>query len=51
MEIGIWDKPFYWRARPEEGIIYLSGPPRYMELVSETAQLLDRKSGERQKAS
>ncbi|WP_165767131.1 type III secretion system outer membrane ring subunit SctC [Parendozoicomonas haliclonae] len=50
MEIGIWDSRFYWRARPEEGIIYLSGPPRYMELVSETARLLDSKSGERQKS-
>ena len=50
MEIGIWDSRFYWRARPEEGIIYLSGPPRYMELVTETARLLDAKSGERQKS-
>ncbi len=50
MEIGIWDSRFYWRSRPEEGIIYISGPPRYMELVSETALLLDRKSGERQKS-
>ena len=50
MEIGIWDSRFYWRARPEEGIIYLSGPPRYMELVSETAHLLDGKSGARQKS-
>ncbi|WP_230460406.1 type III secretion system outer membrane ring subunit SctC [Sansalvadorimonas verongulae] len=50
MEIGIWDSRFYWKARPEEGIIYISGPPRYMELVTETAQLLDAKSGERQRS-
>lgn len=50
MEIGIWDSRFSWRARPEEGIIYISGPPRYMELVTETALLLDQKSGERQKS-
>ena len=50
MEIGIWDSRFYWRARPQEGIIYLSGPPRYMELVTETARLLDAKSGVRQKS-
>ncbi len=50
IDIGIWDSRFYWRSRPEEGIIYISGPPRYMELVSETALLLDRKSGERQKS-
>ncbi len=49
-DIGIWDNRFYWRSRPEEGIIYLSGPPRYMELVTETAQLLDAKSGERKKS-
>ena len=50
IEIGIWDNRFYWKARPQEGIIYISGPPRYMELVTETAQLLDAKSGERQRS-
>ena len=50
MDIGIWDSRFYWRSRPEEGIIYLSGPPRYMELVTQTASLLDAKAGQRQKS-
>ncbi len=50
MEIGIWDSRFYWKSRPSEGIIYLSGPPRYMELVSQTARLLDAKSGDRQRS-
>ncbi|MCL6270555.1 type III secretion system outer membrane ring subunit SctC [Sansalvadorimonas sp. 2012CJ34-2] len=50
MEIGIWDSRFYWRSRPAEGIIYLSGPPRYMELVTQTASLLDAKAGLRQKS-
>ena len=50
MEIGIWDNRFYWRARSDEGIVYLSGPPRYMELVTETARLLDSKAGERKKS-
>lgn len=49
IEIGIWDNRFYWRAQPSEGIIYLSGPPRYMELVTQTAKLLDDKAGNRQK--
>ena len=49
-DIGIWDNRFYWRSRPAEGIIYISGPPRYMELVTETARLLDEKSGERKKS-
>ena len=49
-DIGIWDSRFYWRSRPAEGIIYISGPPRYMELVTETARLLDEKSGERKKS-
>ena len=49
IDIGIWDNRFYWRAKPEEGLIYLSGPPRYMELVTQTASLLDEKAGARQK--
>ena len=50
IDIGIWDNRFYWRAKPAEGIIYLSGPPRYMELVTQTASLLDSKAGTRQKS-
>ncbi|WP_281649006.1 type III secretion system outer membrane ring subunit SctC, partial [Parendozoicomonas sp. Alg238-R29] len=50
MDIGIWDSRFYWKARPQEGIIYISGPPRYMELITETALLLDAKSGQRQRS-
>ena len=45
--MGMWDNRFYWRSRPDEGLIYLSGPPRYMELVTQTAALLDIKAGER----
>ncbi|MCK5893920.1 MAG: type III secretion system outer membrane ring subunit SctC [Endozoicomonadaceae bacterium] len=49
VDIGIWDNRFYWRSQSSEGIIYLSGPPRYMELVTQTAQLLDAKANSRQK--
>ena len=47
IEMGIWDNRFYWRSRPVEGLIYLSGPPRYMELVMQTAKLMDTKAGEK----
>ena len=50
IDVGIWDNRFYWRAKPAEGLIYLSGPPRYMELVTQTASLLDSKAGSRQKS-
>ena len=48
-KVGIWDGRFFWKSQPKEGLIYLSGPPRYVELVSQTAMLLDEKEGARQK--
>ena len=50
IEMGIWDSRYGWKERPKDGLIYLSGPPRYVELVIETATLLDSKSGERKKS-
>jgi len=50
IDMGIWDNRFYWRSKSNEGLIYLSGPPRYMELVTETARLLDSKAGLKQKS-
>ena len=49
IDMGVWDSRYGWRERPREGIIYLSGPPRYIELVTETATLLDEKHQKKQK--
>ncbi len=49
-KIGIWDGRFFWKEQPKEGLVFISGPPRYIELVSQTALLLDAKEGERQKS-
>lgn len=50
IDMGLWDNRYGWRERPNEGLIYLSGPPRYIELVTETATLIDAKTGEQQKS-
>ena len=47
--VGIWDGRFFWKEQPKNGLIYVSGPPRYVEMVTQTAQLLDNKEGDRQK--
>ena len=49
-KIGIWDGRFFWKEQPQEGLVFISGPPRYTELVSQTAELLDGKEGDRQKS-
>ena len=48
--VGIWDGRFYWREQGNEGLVFISGPPRYIDLITQTAQLLDAKEGERQKS-
>ena len=47
--VGIWDGRFFWKSQQEDGLVFISGPPRYVEMVSQTALLLDEKEGERQK--
>ena len=49
-KVGIWDGRFFWRAQPKEGLVFVSGPPRYVEMISQTALLLDEKEGERLKS-
>ncbi|MDD7804300.1 MAG: type III secretion system outer membrane ring subunit SctC [Endozoicomonas sp. (ex Botrylloides leachii)] len=49
-KVGVWDKRFFWNSQPKEGLVYISGPPRYVELVTQTANLLDEKEGMRQKS-
>ncbi len=49
-KIGIWDGRFFWKAQEKEGLVFVSGPPRYVDLVAQTSMLLDEKEGERQKS-
>ena len=49
-KVGVWDDRFFWKSQPKEGLVFISGPPRYVELVSQTAALLDEKEGMRQKS-
>ena len=48
--VGIWDGRFFWKEQPKNGLVYVSGPPRYVEMVTQTAELLDEKEGDRQKS-
>ena len=40
-ETGIWDERFKWKEIPEQSIVYLSGPPRYVALIQETLKIVD----------
>ncbi|MDP0588771.1 MAG: type III secretion system outer membrane ring subunit SctC [Candidatus Endonucleobacter bathymodioli] len=48
--VGVWDSRFFWKSQPKDGLIFISGPPRYIELISQTAELLDNKQGIQQKS-
>ncbi|MDW2150362.1 SctC family type III secretion system outer membrane ring subunit VscC, partial [Vibrio sp. 378] len=38
---GVWDARYGWRAAENKGLVYLAGPPRYVELVVQTAEALE----------
>ena len=38
---GVWDSRYGWRAAENKGLVYLSGPPRYVDLVIQTADALE----------
>jgi type III secretion protein C len=40
-ELGVLDARFPWRVSPSMDVLYVSGPPRYVELIRSTAQMLD----------
>jgi type III secretion protein C len=40
-ELGVLDSRFPWRVSPSMDVLYVSGPPRYVELIQSTAQMLD----------
>ncbi len=37
----IWDDRFHWKQSTGDGVVYISGPQRLIELVSQTASSLD----------
>lgn len=39
-ELNVWDARFDWRSIAGQGIVLVSGPPRYLELVNKAIQLL-----------
>ncbi|AQS40615.1 type III secretion outer membrane pore, YscC/HrcC family [Shewanella psychrophila] len=38
---GIWEERFGWRAITGKGSVYLAGPPRYVQLVTQVAEVLE----------
>lgn len=38
---GIWDSRYGWRASENKGLVYLAGPPRYVDLVVQIAEALE----------
>ncbi len=39
---GIWEERFGWRAITGKGSVYLAGPPRYVQLVTQVAEVLEK---------
>ncbi|MBB1269000.1 type III secretion system outer membrane ring subunit SctC [Shewanella sp. SR44-3] len=39
---GIWDPRFGWKAITGKGSVYIAGPPRYVELIAQVAQVLEQ---------
>ncbi|MCB2551628.1 EscC/YscC/HrcC family type III secretion system outer membrane ring protein, partial [Listeria monocytogenes] len=39
---GIWEPRFGWRADPSGRLVHVAGPGRYLELVEQTAQVLEQ---------
>lgn len=42
--LKLWDKRFDWRSMNDSGIVMVSGPPRYLELIDTTIALLQNRS-------
>ena len=40
--IGIWDQRFGWKAITGKGSVYVAGPPRYVQLVTQIAEVLEQ---------
>ncbi|WP_217273961.1 type III secretion system outer membrane ring subunit SctC [Shewanella sp. VB17] len=39
---GIWDQRFGWKAITGKGSVYVAGPPRYVQLVIQIAEVLEQ---------
>ncbi len=46
ISLNVWDNRFSWRVIPDRNLLFISGPPRYIELIKEVSTLLE-KSGPR----
>ncbi|HGJ5907204.1 MAG TPA: type III secretion system outer membrane ring subunit SctC [Arsenophonus nasoniae] len=44
IDSGIWDKKFSWKPDPHHQLVYVSGPPRYIELVMQTVSALEQQA-------
>lgn len=42
VRMEIWDNRFFWKELSEEGVIYVSGPPRLIQLIEQAVFNLDR---------
>lgn len=42
-KLGVFDERFNWKGMQEQSIIYISGPPRYIQLVREVSALLEQR--------
>lgn len=42
-KLGVYDDRFNWKGMQEQSIIYISGPPRYIQLVREVSALLEQR--------
>lgn len=40
-ELGVFDSKFKWRMSERDGVIYFSGPERFVDLVMEMARVVD----------
>ncbi len=45
--LGVWDPRFNWREMKDKNLLYISGPPRYVSLVKEVSELIDRNQREK----
>lgn len=43
-KLGVYDNRFNWKDMSEQNIIYISGPPRYIQLVREVSALLEERN-------
>ncbi len=45
-ELGIYDERFTIKAVPEQGVLFVAGPPKYIQLITQAASLFDKSYAE-----